>query len=560
MTSATATPKGGSLRRASALMASGSMVSRMLGIIRNAMLSVCVGALVVNNAFNVANILPNYIYILLAGGLLNAILIPQITKAMKDPDGGTAQVDRLVTLILCIVVPVSVLVTVLAKPIIAVINHSSGELFDLTVLFAYLTMPQVLFYCLYVLFGQILNARGQFAAFMWAPVLANVVQIAGMSVWIVKFGHLAVTTAGHRGAPPAYSQPGIWTHEMVWWLAGTSTLGIAAQALVLVIPLWRGGFRYRPRFDFRGHGLRQAGSMVGWAFGALLVSQAGGLLLNYVLSVVTDRNPTVAGYGVYTAMFTIFMIPHSLVTTTIVTALFPRLANAVHDGDVDAQRAIVRRCLTTPAVAVIPLTAAALALGRPGIRLLLPGYSESDVTAAHLVFAAMVLGMWPFGIKSVQERYTFAREDGRGTLGFQLLVSGVALVFTLLGLVVPDRIATMTVALGLTVSSVVGAVAFVHVARGQLGDLRLHEVVRLYVRLTLASALSGVLAWAVATFVTEWIGSGLLWSFIALVVGGMTFAGAFLLFAGMLRLREVDELLSPLMSRLRRTAPGRRTA
>lgn len=550
MTSTTPPPTG-SLRRASALMASGSMVSRLLGIVRNAMLTMCLGGFAVFDAFNSANILPNYIYILLAGGLLNAILIPQITKAMKQADGGQAQIDRLLTLILIVVGVVGVAVTLLAKPIIAAVTDYQGTLFDLTVLFAYLTMPQVLFYCLYVLFGQVLNARGQFAAFMWAPVLANVVQIVGMAIWLVKF---------HGLATRAHSDPAVWSSGMVWWLAGTSTLGIAVQALVLVWPLWRGGFRYHPRFDFRGHGLRQAGGMVGWAFGALVVSQVGGLFAQWVLTHVTDAHKNVAGYGIYTAVFTIFMIPHSLVTTTIVTALFPRLANAVHDGDVGAQRDIVRRCLTTPAVAVIPLTAAALALGRPGIRILNPGWSASAVQAATLVFAAMVLGMWPFGIKSIQERYTFAREDGRGTLFFQVLVSGVALVFTLLALVVPAQVAAATVALGLSVSSIAGAAAFIVVARRQLGDLRLERTVRLWVRLAIASSVAGVVAWGCSTFVLEWIGSGRLLSLLALAIGGVAFGALFLVLAGVFRIREVDELLSPVLARLRRTAPARPSA
>lgn len=547
----------GSLRRASALMASGSMVSRILGIARNAMLTMCLGAYAINNSFSSANILPNYIYILLAGGLLNAILIPQITKAMKQADGGQAQIDRLLTLILLLIVPVGVLVTVFAGPIIRLIaQFQDPALVDLTVAFAYVTMPQVFFYCMYVLLGQILNARNQFAAFMWAPVLANVVQILGMAVWLWQFGALTDRSLH----PNALTEPRMWTVPMILWLAGTSTLGIALQALVLVFPLARGGFRYRPRFDFRGHGLRQAGSMVGWAFGALVISQIGGLLAQTVLNAVIPKNASYAGYGIYTAMFTIFMIPHSLITTTLVTALFPRLSSAVHDGDVGAQRDIVRRCLTTPAVAIIPVTAAAIALARPGIKVLNPNYPESAVTSATLVFGIMVVGMWPFGIKSIQERYTFAREDGRGTLAYQVIVSGIALAFTGLAFVVPHRVAAATVALGLTVSSLVGALAFVVQTQRQLGSLGLRALLRLYVRLALAGTVAGLLAWLAASAVGLVLGAGWIASMVALAVGGPVFGVVFLVAASTLRIREVDELVGPVLARLRRTRPGRHSA
>lgn len=520
-------------------MASGSLVSRVLGLVRGVMLSMCVGALVINNAFNVANILPNYIYILLAGGLLNAILIPQITAAMQLPEGGRAQVDRLVTLVLLIVVPLSVVVTVSAGPLISLINGSQGAAYDLTVAFAYLTMPQVLFYSLYVLFGQILNARGQFAAYMWSPVLANIVQIAGMGVWLARYARI----------PGIHGDASQWTPDMVWWLAGTFTVGVALQALILVVPLWRGGFRYRPRFDVRGRGLKQAGTLAGWALAALALSQVGGLLSQYVLSVVTRDHPSVAGYGIYSGMFTLFMIPHSLVTTSIITAVFPSLARAVHSRDVSAQRVLITQCLTTPALAIIPLTAAALALAVPGVRLLNPTYAPHDAHAAAAVFMVMTVGMWAFGIRAVQERYTFARGDGRATLLFQVLVSGVALLFTLASLVVPPTIAALTVGAGLTVSSVAGAVAFLITARRQLGGLHLFDVTRLWVRLALASAVSAVPSWLTAELIRRGFDDSLLGNGVALVIGGAVFLLAFVALARLFRITEISALAEPFLGR-----------
>ena len=101
-----------------------------------------------------------------------------------------------------------------------------------------------------------LNARGQFAAYMWAPALANVVAIGGL-VW---FG----------AAYGANIKVDDWTGAMVWILAGTATLGVAAQALALWFPLRRSGFRYRPVWGFRGVGLRSASTV------ALLDLRGGG--------------------------------------------------------------------------------------------------------------------------------------------------------------------------------------------------------------------------------------------------------------------------------------------
>ncbi len=91
-----------SLARSSALMASGTLVSRVLGFVRSVVQArrsagrPRVGA----QTFDIANKAPNNFYILLAGGVLNAVLVPQIVRALKLPDGGKEFVDRLITLVL----------------------------------------------------------------------------------------------------------------------------------------------------------------------------------------------------------------------------------------------------------------------------------------------------------------------------------------------------------------------------------------------------------------------------------------------------------------------------
>ena len=135
------------------------------------------------------------------------------------------------------------------------------EALGLATAFAFICLPQVLFYGLYTLLGQVLNARGQFAAYMWAPALANVVAIAGLVVFRLAFGNEIPV--------------GEWTGPMIWLLAGTATLGVAAQALVLVVPLRRIGFRYRPVWGFRGVGLGSASRVALWTFAAIGVSQLG---------------------------------------------------------------------------------------------------------------------------------------------------------------------------------------------------------------------------------------------------------------------------------------------
>ena len=77
-----------SIGRASAIMAAGSLVSRILGLVRNTLTIAVVGLnLVASDAWNAANTLPNIFHLLIACGVLNAVIVPQITKAMRHEAG-----------------------------------------------------------------------------------------------------------------------------------------------------------------------------------------------------------------------------------------------------------------------------------------------------------------------------------------------------------------------------------------------------------------------------------------------------------------------------------------
>src|SRR5690242_10118430 len=160
------------------------------------------------------------------------------------------------------------------------------------------------FYGLYTVLGQVLNARAQFGAYMWAPALANVVMIAGLLVLLTGF--------------PTQVGPGAWTPTMVWILSGTTTLGIVAQALVLIVPLRRGGFRFTPVWGFRGTGLGSASKVALWTFAALAVSQLGFVVTSRVLTRATQllshEHQVGAGKAAYSNAFLLFMLPHSLIT------------------------------------------------------------------------------------------------------------------------------------------------------------------------------------------------------------------------------------------------------
>ena len=184
---------GRRLLNATAVMASGTMVSRVLGVVRAMLIAFALGNGTLRaEVFTFAMTVPNSLYMLLAGGTLNNVLVPQIVRAvLHDEDEGKAFVDRIMTGFLILLGTLTVLLT-LAVPWVMSIYMSStwradnmAEQWQSLLLMSYITMPQLFFYGAFFLVGQVLNARDKFGPMMWAPILNNLVAIADRSHSVV---------------------------------------------------------------------------------------------------------------------------------------------------------------------------------------------------------------------------------------------------------------------------------------------------------------------------------------------------------------------------------------
>ena len=530
-----------SLARSTAGMAAGTIASRVLGVLRAAMVLAIVGAGLTGDAWDVANTLPNIIYLLLAGGVLNAVLVPQITKAASHADGGREYVDRLLTIAIIGIAVVAVVFTVAAGLLVELYSTAkwNADVRSLSIAFALICLPQIFFYGLYTLLGQVLNARNHFAAYMWAPALANVVAIGGMAFFLVAYPHQAEATS--------------WTSPMVWVLAGSATAGVAAQALVLVVPLWRSGFRFRPRWGVRGVGLRTASTVALWTFAATAVAATGFIITSRVLTYAGQAGAglEVPGKISYTNALLIFMLPHGLVTVSLVTALFTRMSRSAHAGDLGEVRADVDRGMRLTAVATIPATVGALVLGFAATATLYAANSESSTRGIATVMMAMMLGLVPFGILYLLQRVFYAFEDARTPFMLQIVVTVVATMANLASLLLPLRWMAVGVGAGQTVSNLAGMAVGLVLARRKLKHLPLREVRRTYLRLGIASVLAGAAAYLVQLGVGQVV-DGRLYSLVALVAGGLVFAGIYLVVARRLRVREIDDLVGPVLERVHR--------
>ena len=292
-TTATADPprpnRTSRLISASAVMAAGTALSRVLGFVRVMLLAfLFANGTRQADMFAIANTVPNSMYILLAGGVLNTVLVPQLVRAIRgDADGGEAYTNRIMTAGLIGLAVITVALT-LAVPLIIDLYTAGGwkspglrGQYESMVMLGYYCMPQVFFYGVHVLAGQILNARDHFGPMMWAPIANNVVSIGVLVTYAVVFGQ----TNPNRPL----------TDERELLLGLGATLGIAVQAAVLIPFLRRVGYRFRPRFDFRNAGLGHTFRLAKWTLGFVLITQLALVVTSKLATQATAGRP--AGPG-----------------------------------------------------------------------------------------------------------------------------------------------------------------------------------------------------------------------------------------------------------------------
>ncbi len=537
-----------SIVKSSAIMAAGSLVSRILGLVRNSLTVAVVGlTAVASDAWNAANTLPNIFHLLIAGGVLNAVIVPQITKAMRHEDGGVVYINRLLTIAVTILAAITFVLTIGAPILISLVVSGSwdSEALGLATAFAVLCLPQVFFYGLYTLLGQVLTAHNRFGMFMWAPGLANIVAIAGLG-WLL----LTETTPATKVSD--------WSPTMILVLGGSATLSIAFQALVLIPPLRATGLRFRPVWGLRGSGLGSASRMAVWAFAAVAIGQLGYLVNSRVLTGAVHRAEALgtqaAGLTSYANAYLLFMLPHGLVTVSLITALFTRLSHSAHDGDVPAVKADLRRGMTMPAVLLIPATAAVVLLAPYVLAAILPGTSRAAIDASVGVLVTMIIGLVPYGWFFLLQRAYYAYENGRTPFFLQLLLTFVAVSVTLFGSTQPTEHVATWVGVGQTLSNLAAAGIGFWLLRRRLGPLGLSHVLRQNVRLVIATAVATLVGWGALQLVSgvvdpgTWLGAVIICAVVGTIVLVITLA-----VAARLRVREVTEVIEPLTRRLARS-------
>ncbi len=469
--------KSNELFRASGIMALGTIISRITGFIRGILIVAVLGTTLLADTYNVANTMPNILYNLLVGGALTAIFIPQLVRSFDHEDGGDGFASRLVTtisLILLVLVAIGIyfapaLVRLYAPEFFTVGFETEKEI---AIAFTRYCLPQIFFLGVFTMLGQVANARGSFGPLMWAPIANNLVGIA-------IFGSFLIFS-------PAVTTDTI-TPFQVQLLGWGTTFSVVVQALVLIPVIRHLGIKLKPQWGLSGLG--KSFGLAGWTLLYVLISQLGYLVTVNVATSAAVRSAQEGltrgvGYTPYTYAYFVMLLPYSIVTISIITAILPHLSRLAVAKNPDEVRIQLIRAIKLVGVITIPSAVAFLLFGPLITEVIFVGIPVDDSRYIGYVLSALSFGLVAFSINLILIRGFNAFEDTRTQVISIFIINliSVGLSYLFLHLL---KVQWVTIGLGLafSISYLVGLLITLLLLKKHTGPIKIKDFLGQHARL-----------------------------------------------------------------------------
>ena len=518
-----------SLLRSNAIVALGTGLSRLTGMLRVIVFGVVIGQTALADAYDGANNSPNAVYELLLGGVLSAALVPMFTRMLENDDRDSA--EAVVGTAIVALTFITAIAVFFAPWVFRVFSLNPADGIDanqfrtvgtaLTRIF----LLQIFFYGVSAVLGSLLNAQRRFFAAAWSPLLANIVIICTLLYVPILLHH------PDDGIPLVE----VLNSPSFRWLLGLgATGGIALQALILLPAIHRAGLNFRFRFRPRHPAVRHLMRLSGWTFGYVMANQAT------VIVIKNLAEPGSGGQDAFTKATTFFYFPHGLLAMSIATTFIPEMARAVARRDRDAFVERTAFGLRLVGLLTFPAAFAFLVMSRPIIGALLQ-HGEFSVSASittSRALAGLSLGLVGYSIYLFALRGFYAHQDTRTPFLINLVqnVLNIILAFALVG-----TYGVLGLGVAFAASYVIGAVVALFVLRIKVRTFPVGEVLLSLARMLAAAAVMGAVLWLALKPVGDNDGFGAVLKIaVGTTIGILVYLGALTLF----RVPEVNGIRS----------------
>ncbi|KKM59913.1 hypothetical protein LCGC14_1547140 [marine sediment metagenome] len=478
-----------SFARNTMLMSVLTSISRVTGFIRLIALAAVLGETVflgslVTDSFNLANVIPNYIYELVLGGILSSIIIPIFIEYMtKKGEKEAFKVASIITnMSLIILGAIALLGTVLPNFFVKSLTFlSGGENIELAVFFFRFFAIQVVFYGLAAMTTGILYSYRRFGVPTFAPIINNLTVIITI---IFFYGY-------NIKSNPEFAMAS---------LAVGTTLGVFLMFAIQVPSLFKIGFRYVPSFDFRHPAIKKAAVM---SFPLFL----------YVIGNVAPMWVEVGlGWRYRNAVTSLqwawpfFQLPFGIFAVSVVNALFPVLSENFAKGDIDEFKKQISLGLRTIGMIMWPASAALIVLSKPIISLTL---KHGNFTTEQAVLTAGVLSYFSLGLFFFAAFYFllrafYARQDTLtpALISIATMVFNIGIDFVLIN----TSLSVMGLALGRSITYFLNFALIWIMLRRKIGPLD-KRVVTSNVKFFSAAVLMGIVGFVSLNMFSSVFGS-----------------------------------------------------
>ncbi|WP_428262350.1 murein biosynthesis integral membrane protein MurJ [Haliangium sp.] len=518
------------------MISAATMLSRVLGLVREQLFAALLGASAFADAFNVAFRIPNLLRDLFAEGALAQAFVPTFKASLKrDGKAAAFALANRVAGTLLVVIGLIVIAGVLTAPgIVSVMAGDFAEIpgkLGLTVTLTRIMMPFLAIVSMSAVAMGMLNAQDRFAAPALAPACFNVMSI------LVGLGlHLS----GASGPSVA-----------IGWAIG-AVLGGLAQIGIQLPGLLRAGFRpfLRPDLLLRDPGVRRVALLMAPAVGGLAAVQLN-IFINTMFASSEDGAVSWLNYA-----FRFLQLPIGVFGVAIATVSTTRYADAAADGDRPAMAEHLREGLRLVLFLTVPATAGLLLLGEPIIRLIFERgqFTASDTQSTTAALELFVVGLCAYAAVKVVAPAFYAVNRARiPVLASISAVAGNLIMNITLHPLYGYRI----LALGTATAAILNFTILYMMFQRHIGATGHTALLRYLARVGLAAAIMSAAVWATWTGLDTWLGTA---GFVVRLVGALApVAVGGLVYALACRVLRVEEL-SLLLARLRRRRRGQAEA
>ena len=476
------------LIRSSSVMAIGTVFARITGLIRGLLVVALLGTAILGDTFNVANTMPNILYNLLVGGALTSVFMPQIVRSLRDVDGGNGFISRLYTISLLFLLIITIIGVVFSPLLVRIYapEYLGRPEFDITVTLMRFCLPQVFFLGLFAVLGQIANAKNKFGPMMWAPVLNNLTSILFLGWLLSTNGKLSISTI---------------TYADLTLIGLGTTLSYALQAFILYPVVLKTGVKLKFILDWRNTQIIKSLKLAGWSFVYAGISQLS-FLVTVIISTSAAVNALENGisYGVgftpYSNAYLVLLVPHSIITVSVVTAMLPKLSNYVLDQKLEEFNNYIYKSIKLVGVFTIPASVMFFCFGPLIANSIFLGINTEDSNYIGLVLSAFSLGLIPVSINLVLLRGFNAFEDIKSQVFVNLIMNIISVILSIaVGMVVSPEWVTFGLAIIFAFHYYVGIAISAHMIKRHGVRLNIKGLLLFYTKILTIALLAATPAW-----------------------------------------------------------------